>query len=196
VPAAQHPTRYRKLAHGPEGFAAYFAESSALLDRATELDAAQRVLADELGGVRTRLAELRIALWPQIDTKDIVHGFRRTRRGGPPPIPPAARNSLPLHGKHLRSGVLAILLRHERPMTLVDIHRELHLSGYVMASREPVKRLGNVLAYEVVKGRARRVDRATYAIGLLNPGERRRLAKIRVAPSAGRMSIAFSNPNN
>jgi hypothetical protein len=181
MPAAQYPTRYRKLPHGPEAFAVFCSEQWALLDRATALDAAQRVLANELADVRTRLAELRVVLWPRIDPKDIVHGFRRTRLGGPPPIPPAARNSLPLDGKYLRSAVLAILLRHERSMTLVDIHRQLHLSGYVIASREPVKRLGNVLAYEVVKGRAQRVDRATYVIGRLNPGERRRLAKISVA---------------
>ncbi len=181
MPAAEYPKRYRRLPHGPEAFAVFHRESWALLDRATELDAAQRVLARELADIRTRLAELRVVLWPRIDPKDIVHGFRRTRLGGPPPIPPAASNSLPLHGKHLRSAVLATLLRHDLPMTLVDIHRELHLGGYVIASREPVKRLGNVLAYEVVKGRARRVDRATYVIDRLNPGERRRLAKIGVA---------------
>lgn len=176
--AIRYPTRYRRLPHGPEGFAVFRAESSVLLDRATELDAAQRLLACELADVRTSLAELRVAMWPRIDPKDIIHGFRRTRRGGPPPIPPAATNSLPLHGKSLRSTVLAMLLRNERPMTLVEMHRELHLGGYVIASREPVKRLGNVLAYEVGKGRARRVDRATYVIGRLNPGERRRISRI------------------
>jgi hypothetical protein len=182
VTAVRYPTRYRKLPHGPEGFAVFHAASSALLDRATELDAAQRVLAAELADVRTGLAELRVAMWPSIDPKDIVHGFRRTRLGGPPPIPPPAKNSLPRHGKHLRSTVLAILLRGDRPMTLVEIHRQLHLGGYVIASREPVKRLGNAMAYEVAKGRARRVDRGIYVIDRLNPGERRRIAKIGVAP--------------
>lgn len=180
--AIRYPTRYRELPHGPEGFAVFRAESSALLERATELDAAQRALAHELADVRTGLAELRIAMWPRIDPKDIVHGFRRTRRGGPPPIPPAAKNSLPLQGKSLRSTVLAILLRHERPMTLVEIHRELHLSGYVIASRDPVKRLGNALAYELVKGRAQRVDRGIYVVARLNPGERRRMSQISVRP--------------
>jgi hypothetical protein len=179
---ARYPTRYRRLPHGAEAFAVFHSESWVLLNRATQLDAAQRVLARELADVRTGLAELRVVMWPRIDPKDIVHGFRRTRLGGSPPIPPAANNSLPLQGKHLRSTALAILLRNERPMTLVEIHRELHLNGYVIASREPVKRLGNALAYEVVKGRARRVDRGTYEIDRLNPGERRRMSKIGVAP--------------
>ena len=54
-------------------------------------------------------------------------------------------------------------------MTLVEIHRELHLNGYAIASRHPVKRLADALAYETRKGRARRVDRGIYALDELNP---------------------------
>ncbi len=60
-------------------------------------------------------------------------------------------------------------------MTLPDIHRELHLSGYSIKSRDPVKRLADCLAYESDQGRARHVDRGTYALGQLNPAARRRI---------------------
>ena len=60
-------------------FVAFHAECAALLQPATELDAAQQALAVELAEVRTQLAELRVVMWPRVDPKDIVHGFRRTR---------------------------------------------------------------------------------------------------------------------
>ena len=133
---------------GRDEFAAFHAECAALLDQATALDDAQRALSVELADVRTKLAEMRIVMWPRVEPKDIVHGFRLTHRGGPPPIPPIAPERAPLEGKHLRSTVLAILARNGRPMTLVEIHRELHLNGYAIASRHPVKRLADALGYE------------------------------------------------
>lgn len=184
MPAVRYPTRYRRLPHGPSGWAAFKTECGALLERATELDAAQRALAGELAEVRSQLAELRIVMWPRVDPKDIVHGFRRTYRGGPPPIPPVAPSAHPLHGKHLRSTALAILARNRRPMTLVEIHRELHLNGYAIASRQPVQRLADALGYEIEKGRARRVERGIYALDQLNPGERRRIGRIAVRAAA------------
>ncbi len=187
MPAIRYPTRYRRLPHGPNAFTALHAECSALLDRATQLDAAQRVLSGELAEVRTQLAELRLVMWPRVDPKDIVHGFRVTLRGGPPPLPPVAPNALPLSGKHLRSAALAVLVRNSRAMSLVEIHRELHLSGYAIAARQPVKRLAESLGYEIVKGRAQRVARGIYTLGQLNPGERRRITRLattRIAPAA------------
>jgi hypothetical protein len=183
MPAVRYPTRYRTVPHGPAAFAALHAECVALLDRASELDAAQQALAGELADVRTQLAELRVVMWPRIDPKDLVHGFRRTRRGGPAPIPPVARPAQPLCGKRLRCTALAVLARNARPMTLVEIHRELHLNGYAIASRNPVKQLANSLGYEDITGRARRVERGTYTLALLNPGDRRRISNIAISPS-------------
>jgi hypothetical protein len=182
--AIRHPARYRRRPYGPEAFARYHAECTALLGKATELDAAQRALADQLSEVRRTLAEMRVTLWPRIDRTDIVQRFRITRRGGPPPIPPVTRDANPLQGKHLRSGALAVLARNDRPMPLTEIHRELHLNGYSIASRHPVQRLADALAYETRKGRARRVERATYAIDELNPGTRRRLRALRIKPAS------------
>jgi hypothetical protein len=178
MPAIRYPSRYRDVPRGPGQLKALLAESDALFDRATELDRAQQALAVELGEVRTQLAEIRIVMWPSIDPEDLVHGFRFTRRAGPPPIPPVAPTARPVRGKHLRSAALAILARNARPMTLVEIHRELHLNGCAIASREPVKRLANALAYELVTGRAVRVRRGVYVLGELNPGERRRLKRL------------------
>jgi len=179
-----YPIRYRREPHGRAAYAAMHAECATLLARATELDHAQRALAEELAVVRTRLAELRVVMWPRVDRKDIVHGFRRTHRGGPPPIPPVATDALTLRGKHLRSAALAVLARNARSMTLVELHRELHLYGYAIDSREPVKRLANSLAYEVTKGRVRRVDRGVYVLDRLNPGERRRVERVTLRSAA------------
>jgi hypothetical protein len=169
--------------HGPQEWAAFHSECAQLLHEANELDAAQRALAVQLGAVRSKLAELRCVMWPRVEPKDIVHGFRRTLRGGPPPIPPVARGAHPLEGKHLRSTVLAILMRNAIPMSLVEIHRELHLNGYAIASRHPVKRLADSLGYETTRGRARRLDRGIYVIDQLNPGTRRRLGRIELHPA-------------
>ncbi len=196
MPAIRYPTRYRRMPHGPAEFAAFRSECAALLARAGELDNAQQALGAQLAEVRTQLAEMRIVMWPRVDPKDIVHGFRRTRRGGPPPIPPVAPGAHPLVGKHLRSTVLAVLARNARPMTLVEIHRELHLNGFAIASRQPVKRLADALGYETRKGRARRLDRGIYVLDLLNPGDG---AGSRASPSRPRLysprtTSAISSP--
>jgi hypothetical protein len=184
--AVTYPIRYRRLPHGKEEFAEMNAEIAALLERATQLDNAQRALAAELALVRTKLAEMRVVMWPRVDRKDIVHGFRRTHRGGPPPIPPAAAKACALQGKHLRHTALAILAKNDRAMTLVEVHRELHLNGYTIASRQPVQRLADALGYETLKGRARRVDRGVYKLDCLNPGERRRIERIPTSPARPR----------
>jgi hypothetical protein len=59
--------------------------------------------------------------------------------------------------------VVATLHTADRPLTLTEIRRALHLSGYVLASEQPVKQLGDALRYEEHLGRVRRVERATYA---------------------------------
>jgi hypothetical protein len=175
MPAIRYPARYRTVPHGRDAFVAFHAECAALLERARQLDEAQQALAVELADVRTQLAELRVVMWPRVDPKDIVHGFRRTVRGGPAPIPPVAPNAKPVRGKQLRSAVLVVLAREARPMTLVEIHREMHLQGHAIASRAPVQRLADCLGYEVTLGRARRIERGVYALGVLNPAERRRV---------------------
>ena len=179
IQVVRYPMRYRRLPHTPELRAEYNAERAALVDRATQLDAEQRALAGQLAEVRTKMAELRVVMWPRVEPKDIVHGFRFTRVNGPPAIPREAPNALPLWGRHLRYGALAVLARHARPMKLVEIHRALHLEGYAIESRFPVKRLADALGYESTLGRVRRVERGVYALGELTPGLRRSIERSR-----------------
>src|SRR5690242_5973610 len=134
-----------------------------------------------MGAVRRQLAQLRVVMWPRIEPKDIVQGFRHTRVNGPAPIPPVARNAHPVRGRELRVAALAVLAQHHRPMTLTEIHRELHLQGYAIESRTPVQRLADALAYEARKGRAVRVDRGVYRVGVLNPADRRKVERARRA---------------
>jgi len=183
MPAARYPSRYRNPARGRDGIIAFNAECDELLRQAEVLDAQQQVIAAQLAEIRTKLAEMRVVMWPPIEPKDIVHGFRRTRRGGPPPIPPTAPRAVALHGRHLRATALAVLARNQRPMTLVEIHREIHLNGYRIASRRPVQRLADCLAYELNQGRARRTKRGIYAVGELNPSRRRALSRIPIRPA-------------
>jgi hypothetical protein len=68
-------------------------------------------------------------------------------------------------------------------MTLVEIHREIHLNGRAIASRHPVQRLADCLGYEHLKGRARRVQRGVHRLGVLNPAERRRVEKSTIRPA-------------
>ena len=124
-----------------------------------------------MADMRHELASMRVVMWPRVEPKDIVYGFRFTRVNGPPPIPPIAPNAFPAKGRYVRYAALAVLAEHRRPMKLVEIHRELHLSGYAIASRHPVKRLADALGYETRIGRARRIDRGVYAVGQLNPAD-------------------------
>src|SRR5262245_39379941 len=99
---AHYPLRYRATPHTTEQREAYAAERLQLLELAGSIDAEQRQLSNRLAEVRTRLAELRVVLWPRVDPRDIVRGFRQTRVNGPPAIPPVAPNALVVGGKHLR----------------------------------------------------------------------------------------------
>jgi hypothetical protein len=174
----QYPRRYRRVACGPEERANFLAEQNALLERARTIDDAQQTLAGHMADIRTRLAHIRVVMWPRVEPKDIVQGFRYTRVNGPLPIPPVAKCAKAVGGRDLRSAVLAILAQHGRPMSLVEIHRALHLDGYAMTSRFPVKRLADALAYETRKGRAFRVERGIYQLGVLTPRDRRELGNL------------------
>jgi hypothetical protein len=94
-------------------------------------------------------------------------------------VPPPLADAVPLHGRHLRDAALGVLLRAERPLTLAEIHRALHLGGNVLLGTDPVKQLGDALGYEERRGVVRRVTRGTYELGTLTPYRRRVLAASR-----------------
>jgi len=90
------------------------------------------------------------------------HGGVRGRCGlEDAPIPPVPDHARPLEGVSLRAVCLRLLARHG-PHRLRDLHGLLHCYGYAVAGPDPVKRLGDAMAYECQQGRVDRIDRATY----------------------------------
>ena len=145
-----------------------------LIAEAGRIDAAEQESAARMAAIRTELGELREQLWPG-DRGRAYRSFRRPRVGGPEPVGPPAPNAVPLWGRHLRYAALAVIVRADRPLTLPEIHRGLHLTGFRIVARNEVKRLADALGYEHRRGRARRVERGKYAIGALSPARRRRV---------------------
>jgi hypothetical protein len=144
-----------------------------LVAEVTVVDADEQRLARRMTELRRELRTLHDRLWPTGDG----HAFKSSRRpriGGPAPIPPPVGAAISLWGRSLRYAALGVLLRAERPLTLEEIHRALHLTGYRLRGRHPVKQLADALGYEHRNGRARRVARGTYRIGELTPARRRK----------------------
>jgi len=115
-----------------------------LVAAATEVEREQRDLAERYAELRRELVELHELLW----APDRDGPYRKTRRPalpGPAAVPPAAPGARPLRGRALRRAVLTSLTDSGRPLTLTEIRRALHLSGYAQ------------------QGRVRRIQRATYA---------------------------------
>jgi hypothetical protein len=138
-----------------------FERERELVAAVTEVEHEQRRLADRYVELRGELVELHRLLWPP----DRDGPYRKNRRPdvpGPAPIPPPAHEAQPLHGRALRRAALASLSDAGRPLTLTEIHRALHLSGYRIVSDHPVKQLGDALRYEEQQDRVRRVARGTY----------------------------------
>jgi hypothetical protein len=157
-----------------------FRDREALLHRHRELDAAatqvdceQRRLAVEFSDLRRELRTVRNKLWPA-QPGHAFRNARRPRRRGPSPIPPPIGGAQPIRGRELRYAALAVLARAGTALTLPDIHRALHLRGFVISGHRAVKTLGDALAYECRQGRVHRTARGTYAIGELSPARRRR----------------------
>ena len=153
-PPVRYPTRYRTLPHGPAELRRLPRRVRTRCSPAPPSSTPRNKPSPASWPTSApKLAELRVVMWPRIDRKDIVHGFRRTRRGGPPPIPRVAPERAPA----LRANTCVrprsrSWRANDRPMTLVEIHRELHLNGYAIASRDPVKRLADCLGYESDQG--------------------------------------------
>jgi hypothetical protein len=158
------------------------ARRAALLERARELDACQQGLAFDLAEVREELAVTRAVMWPDVD-RHLVRGWRHTFATGPAPLPPPAPNAIALRGAQLRYAAIAVLVDTGEPLTLTEIHRALHLRGYVLSGRHPVQQLADALAYEHEQGRANRVGRGVYEAGVLSPADRRRARDPRSVPN-------------
>ncbi len=147
---------------------------AALIEEAREIDAAFQVMGQRMATIRSELARLRETLWPASNGRG-WRGFRRPRIGGPAPVGRPAPPALQLRGRALRHAAIATLVRARKPLTLPEIHRALHVGGYAIAGRTPVKTLADALGYEHDRGYARRVRRGLYEVGELTPARRRRL---------------------
>jgi hypothetical protein len=138
----------------------------------------QRRLAAEFATLRRELVTIRDRLWP-VEPGRAFRNVRRPGVPGPDPIPPPARNAIAISGRALRYASLAVLARAGSPLALPEIHRALHLNGFVVAGDHAVKTLGDALAYECRAARVRRTARGVYAIGDLSPARRRRALALR-----------------
>jgi len=134
-----------------------------LVAAVTSIEGEQRRLAVQYTELRRELIEVHRPLW----APDRDGPYRKTRRpdvAGPDPIPPPLPNAQPVHGRALRQAVLRSLTDAGRPLTLTEIRRALHLSGYRLGPERPVKQLADALTYEERQGRVRRVARGTYEV--------------------------------
>ena len=130
-----------------------------LVDR---LDALDAVAVDWMQQRREALVDaedIHEALWPTVE----CDWGRRPPRPGRSPLAPQAVAPRPVRGAVLRSVCMALLRLHEE-LTLVEMHTLLHLYGYEVEGRAPVKALADRMRYEVLEGRATRPRRGTYRI--------------------------------
>ena len=137
------------------------------------LDRERQVVVDQLDGLdreagqlierrRTVLAEARDIhrmLWPPA-TRDWA---RRPPRPDAAPLAPMVNDAEELTGWALRWVAMALLRRHGE-LELREIHDLIHLMGYCVGGRNPVKALGDTLGHEHDNGRAVRVRRGVYRV--------------------------------
>lgn len=123
------------------------------LDRDLESLCARRVeLLDRLDAMRDQL-------WPEVAT---CRG-RRPPALDSPPLPPLVAGARMVGGRSLR-GVCLTLLGRSGPLSLPDMHAQLHLYGYGVSGDHAVKTLADAMNYEVRCGRAVRVARGVYDV--------------------------------
>jgi hypothetical protein len=129
-----------------------------LLDQLNRLDGELAVLAARRRQLLRQLRERRNHAAPRIPK----HHGRRPKPDGTAALPPAAHRAVPLYGTALRDVCVSIL-RRCGVLALPEIHAMIHHLGYRIESKHAVKTLSDALAYEHEQGRARRVERGTYA---------------------------------
>ena len=131
-------------------------------ERRRQVDAQLARLARERHELEQERSQLRERLWPR--------RLRwRGRRRPPVTDQQPALPSLPVRltltwGRALRDQVLRILRDVGGALSLVEIHRLLHLKGFAVDSDHPTKALADALGYETEQGRTERVRRGCYRI--------------------------------
>jgi hypothetical protein len=93
-----------------------------------------------------------------------------------PDDPRWSRWNSPFLGRYtIRCSALVILLRRGHAMTIPEIQRAIEASGRTFGSRVPNRALADALAWDVKKGRVRRVSRGVYVAHRVPPSTARRL---------------------
>jgi hypothetical protein len=146
----------RRYASTPER-QALEAERSRLLTELDDLDRQLVAVAERRQRVRDDADTIRDALWP----REPWWHSRRPNAIGTTRLAPVCGNAKQLWGIHLRATCVAILERHGT-QALPDLHSLLHVYGYRIGGRRPVKDLADAMAHEVNCGRAVRVSRGCY----------------------------------
>jgi hypothetical protein len=143
-------------------------ERDALLHRLGQIDGALLDLSQERRAIVDELRTVRDELYPTVPW---CHG-RRPPDMDCSPLAAVLQDAEDTSGRRLRATCLAILRRHG-PTSLRELHGLLHRYGYVIQATRPVTALSDAMAYEVERGRARRVDRGVYEATGPEPRRRR-----------------------
>ena len=148
---------------------AHGAQRQALVDlwddvsrRRDELDAQLARLARERHELQRERADLRERIWPRW-----LRGRGRRLQAvdaADQALPPLPEQPQLCWGRGLRAILLRILRDFGSAVSLVEIHRSLHLLGVAVDSEHPAKALSDALGYEVEQGRAERVVRGRYRV--------------------------------
>jgi hypothetical protein len=136
------------------------AEQRVLLSRIEALDGVLGDLTMERRLLLGRLQTVHRSLWRVGDRQ-----VRRRPELDVAPVPPPVPGAEALYGAQLRAVCLMILERH-LAMGLRDLHGYLHRYGYSVGGNRPVQRLADCMAFEVRRGRARRLGRGEYAVAV------------------------------
>ncbi|MPY92437.1 MAG: hypothetical protein GEV08_05025 [Acidimicrobiia bacterium] len=130
--------------------------------RRDQIDAEFARLARERHELQRERSRLRERIWPRWLGG---RGRRRPEATRPEHTLPA----LPVRprlawGRALRDHALRVLSEVGVALSLVELHRLLHLRGVAVDSDHPAKSLADALGYEAEQGRAERVRRGWYRI--------------------------------
>lgn len=170
----RQPRRHRDGSHHVDPIVAatpVLGEKRRKLEQAhVEVDADLASIDRELDDLCRRRREL-VAKRRLIRRQLFVNLAKRGRRAlddGSAALPPLPHNPTWLYGRKLRAACLKILAARG-PLSLVELHAQLHRLGCAIAHRHPVKALADALGYETDIGRTARVARGVYQ---LVPGTR------------------------
>ena len=129
----------------------------ALLAELADLDSTIAEHAARRLGLLRDIEHERERLYPKLSW---VKG-RRPPPVGEEPLPPTAEQPRPANGDLLRSICRGLLVRYGT-LSLRQMHGLLHAHGYVLTGSAPVKMLADSVRYEMLRGRAVRVERGVY----------------------------------